>query len=154
MSLRTPWIQDRRFFELNCWLYSRLLLLYPDTLYVRYGEEMQWVFREELKRAARSAPKAYMALWCSAMHDTVLQVGPIVLLRLGIMSAAVFGTLAVMLPMLFAIPTRFPKSHDSCVPRIHVPQSMRSSNDSIAFKGVDREAEIQDAVDVPTRNPR
>ena len=49
--------RGRAFFRRNCWLYSQLLLLYPDDLYMRYGEEMQWVFREELKRAARHGVK-------------------------------------------------------------------------------------------------
>lgn len=49
---------------------------HPDDLYTRYGDEMQWVFREELKRAARRGLKEYTAVWCSVLRDTALQIGP------------------------------------------------------------------------------
>ena len=114
MSRRTPWVTGRSVFRMSRRLYSCLLALHPDTLYARYGEEMQWVFREELKRAMRRGPGAYIAFWRSTLYDTASQVGPFLLLRLGIVSTAGLATLAIMLPVLFAIPTHFPKSESPC----------------------------------------
>src|ERR1035441_7594677 len=84
-------------FRTSCWLYSQLLFLYPDDLYTRYGEEMQWVFREDLKRPIRKGSKEYMAVWRNVLHDTALQVGPPLVPRLGIMSVAITGALGIML---------------------------------------------------------
>lgn len=50
-------VRGRALFRTSCWLYSQILLLYPDDLHTRYGDEMRWVFREELKRAARRGLK-------------------------------------------------------------------------------------------------
>jgi hypothetical protein len=116
--------RGRAFFRRSCWLYSKLLLLYPDDLYMRYGEEMQWVFREELKRAARHGLKEYLAMWCSLLRDTALQVGPAAIIRIGIVSSALVGTLAIMIPVLSAIPSSFPKPDPPCLPRVYASSNM------------------------------
>ena len=116
--------RGRAFFRRSCWLYSKLLLLYPDDLYMRYGEEMQWVFREELKRAARHGLKEYLAMWCTLLRDTALQVGPAAIIRIGIVSSALVGTLAMMMPALSAIPSSFPKPDPPCLPRVYASSNM------------------------------
>ena len=150
-------VRGRALFRTSCWLYSQILLLYPDDLYTRYGDEMQWVFREELKRAARRGLKEYTAVWCSVLRDTALQIGPLVTLRFAIVSTAVVGTLAVMLPVLFAIPTRFPKAEASCLPKVYASGSVQSSHRSGAFHGVVYDARtraaMQSALSVRARNP-
>ena len=150
-------IRGKAFFRASCWLYWQLLLLYPDDLYMRYGEEMHWVFREELKRAARRGLKECTAVWCSVVRDTALKVAPLVILRLAIVSTAVVGTLAVMLPVLFAIPTHFPKVDAPCVPKVYASSSVQPSHRSGAFNGVVCDAEIraemQGALSVHARNP-
>jgi hypothetical protein len=120
-------VRGRAFFRISCWLYSKLLLLYPDDLYMRYGEEMQWVFREELKRAARHGLKEYLAMWCTLLSDTALQVGPAALIRIGIVSSALVGTLAMMMPVLSAIPSSFPKPDPPCLPRVYASSNMLQS---------------------------
>ena len=137
---------------MSSWIFSRLTDLHPDTLHTRYGEEMQWVFREELKRAMRSGTGAYIAFWCSTLYDTGSQVGSLLILRLGIVSTAGLATLAFMLPVLSAMPTHFPKSEGPCSPRVDAQQRVRFKNSPIAFEGVGHEAAVQNATDVPTRN--
>jgi len=121
-------VGGRAFFRRSCWLYSKLLLFYPDDLYMRYGEEMRWVFREELKRAARHGRKEYIAMWCTLLRDTALQVGPAAIIRIGIVSSALFGTLAMMMPVLSAIPSSFPKPDPPCLPRVYASSDMLQSS--------------------------
>ena len=106
-------------FRTSCWIYSQLLFLYPDDLYARYGEEMRWVFREELKRAVRHGLKEYMALWRTVLHDTALQMGSTLVSRLGIVGIAVTGALAITLAAAsFSLPRRLPEIGEPCLPQV------------------------------------
>lgn len=154
MTRTVLWIRRRAFFRPSCRLYSQLLLLYPDDLYLRYVEEMQWVFQEELKRASRIGFREYMAVWCSVLRDTLLQVGPLVTARFSIMSIAFAGTLAIMLPVLLAIPTSFPKGKPSCMTEVYASSRVQPTSRSEAFEGVDDDTgTMQDALSVHARPP-
>jgi hypothetical protein len=124
-------------FRTSCWLYSQLLSLYPDDLYTRYGEEMQWVFREELKRAIRKGSKEYMAVWRNVLHDTALQVGPPLVPRLGIMSVAITGALAIMLVSVsFSLPVRLPEIGGSCLPKIYSSSNVLQPKQTVSSNGI------------------
>ena len=118
---------------------------------------MQWVFREELMRAARLGLREYTAVWCSVLRDTSLEAGPTAILRLGIASTAVVGTLAIMLPVLLAIPTHFPKPDAPCLPRVYAPSRMEPTRRSEVSEGVDddpgNQAEMQAVLPLYARNP-
>jgi len=126
-------------FRTSCWLYSQLLFLYPDDLYARYGEEMQWVFREELKRAVRHGLKEYTALWRTVLHDTALQIGPTLVSRLGIVGVAVTGALATTLAAVsFSLPRRLPEIGGPCLPEVYAASNVthpkRTANSSATVK--------------------
>ena len=124
-------------FRTSCWLYSQLLSLYPDDLYMRYGEEMQWVFREELKRAIRKGSKEYMAVWRNVLHDTALQVGPPLMPRLGIMSVAITGALGIMLVSVsFSLPVRLPEIGESCLPKAYSSSNLLQPKQMVSSNGI------------------
>ena len=142
-------------FRTSCWLYSQLLSLYPHDLYTRYGEEMQWVFREELKRAIRTGSKEYMAVWRSVLHDTALQVGPPLVPRLGIMSVAITGALAIMLVSVsFSLPVRLPEIGGSCLPTIYASSNVLQPKQTASSNGIlasGRRRVLQHLFHVPVR---
>jgi hypothetical protein len=126
-------------FRTSCWIYSQLLFLYPDDLYARYGEEMRWVFREELKRAVRHGLKEYMALWRTVLHDTALQMGSTLVSRLGIVGVAVTGALAITLAAAsFSLPRRLPEIGEPCLPQVDAASigthPKRTANSSATLK--------------------
>jgi len=124
-------------FRTSCWLYSQLLSLYPHDLYTRYGEEMQWVFREELKRAIRKGLKEYLAVWRNVLHDTALQVGPPLVPRLGIMSVAITGALAIMLVSVsFSLPVRLPEIGGSCLPKLYASSNVLQPKQTVCRNGI------------------
>lgn len=124
-------------FRTSCWLYSQLLFLYPDDLYTRYGEEMQWVFREELKRAIHKGSKEYMAVWRNVLHDTALHAGPRLVARLGIMSVAITGALAAMLASVScSLPLRLPEIGGACLPRVYASNNLLQPKQTLSSNGV------------------
>ena len=133
-------------------------MLYPRELSLRYGDEMQWVFREELKRAARSGPSEYVMVWCNVFRDTTRQIGPDIMLRFGITSAAIVGTLAIMLPVLLAVPTRLPPADLPCLPKVYassmVQQPYRPELSGGSGHESENKAETEGAVPVHARNAR
>src|ERR1035441_7464799 len=123
-------------FRTSCWLYSQILSLYPDDLYTRYGEEMQWVFREELKRAIRKGSKEYMAVWRNVLHDTALQVGPPLVPRLGMMSVAITGALAIMLVSVsFSLPVRLPEIGGAFLPKNYLSSNAVPPKPTVRHEG-------------------
>jgi hypothetical protein len=106
-------------------MYSQLLFLYPDDLYARYGEEMRWVFREELKKAVRHGFREYTAVWRSVLYDTALQLGPTLVNRLGIVSVAVAGAITIAAASVsFSLPRHLPEIGGRCFPQVYASNNM------------------------------
>ena len=62
--------------ELSCWIYKRMLPLYADSLRYRYGDEMEYLFREQLTDACKEGISGISRIWRSAVYDVVSIAGP------------------------------------------------------------------------------
>jgi alpha/beta hydrolase fold len=74
--------------ELSCWVYKRMLPLYPDNLRYRYGDEMEQLFREQLMDAGIKGASGVGTVWRSAVYDAVSLVGPAYLERIRLWTLA------------------------------------------------------------------
>ena len=87
-------------FKLNCWLYDRTLSLYSGHLRFQHGEEMRFLFRQQLADALRHDPAHVATLWRSVAVDTLTLVGPTYLARLKLLSLSTLGASALVMCFL------------------------------------------------------
>ncbi|MGI8771587.1 MAG: alpha/beta fold hydrolase [Acidobacteriaceae bacterium] len=87
----------RGLIALNCWAYEWVLSLYEDRLRFHYGDEMRFMFREQLTCASNKGLPSVAAVWRSVAVDTARLVGPTYVGRLTLVAMSTFAASALVL---------------------------------------------------------
>jgi hypothetical protein len=93
--------------------------------------------REELMGAIRKGSKEYMAVWRNVLHDTALQVGPLLVARLGIVGVAISGAFTIMLVSVsLSLPVRLPEIGGACLPKVYASSNVLQPKQTVSSNGI------------------
>ena len=77
-----------RLYRAQCWLFDSLLAFHNEDLLAQYGDEIRWVFRDELSDAWQRGPAAIFRVWCDILTETIALTTPRYAVRLRVVLAA------------------------------------------------------------------